>query len=131
MARFLAGLARQAQRHGALLEPAVVNGSPGLRVLDPAGRLVNVLAMDFRDGRVAEVRSIVNPDKMQHLGPVASAAELLGSASAGRERQVDRGHVLLAVAGPDGPAVRGDQPGQHVVGDRHARGRRPGSARRP
>ena len=79
VARFLAGLARQGHRHGALLEPAVVNGSPGLRVLDPAGRLVNVLAMDFRDGRVAEVRSIVNPDKMQHLGPVASAAELLGS----------------------------------------------------
>jgi len=48
-------------------------------VLDPAGRLVNVLAMDFRDGRVAQVRSIVNPDKLRHLGPVANAAELLGA----------------------------------------------------
>ena len=79
VARFLAGLGRQGHRHGTLLEPAVVNGSPGLRVLDPAGRLVNVLAVDFRDGRVAQIRSIVNPDKLQHLGPVASAAELLAS----------------------------------------------------
>jgi RNA polymerase sigma-70 factor (TIGR02957 family) len=79
VARFLAGLARQGQRHGALLEPVLVNGSPGLRVLDPAGRLVNVLAMDFRDGRVAEVRSIVNPDKLRHLGTVGNAAELLAS----------------------------------------------------
>jgi len=77
VARFLAGLARQGDRFGLLIEPVTVNGSPGLRVLDPARRLVNVLAIDFRDGRVAEVRSIVNPDKMRHLGPVGSAAELL------------------------------------------------------
>jgi hypothetical protein len=30
---------------------------------------------------VAEVRSIVNPDKMRHLGPVANAAELLAGES--------------------------------------------------
>ena len=48
VARFLAGLARQGHRYGALLEPAVVNGSPGLRVLDPAGRLVNVLGDRLR-----------------------------------------------------------------------------------
>jgi RNA polymerase sigma-70 factor (ECF subfamily) len=81
VARFLAGLARQGDRFGLLIEPVTVNGSPGLRVLDPAGRLVNVLAIDFRDGRVAEVRSIVNPDKMRHLGPVANAAELLAGES--------------------------------------------------
>src|SRR5689334_22880387 len=81
VARFLAGLARQGDRFGLLIEPVTVNGSPGLRVLDPARRLVNVLAIDFRDGRVAEVRSIVNPDKMRHLGPVANAAELLAGES--------------------------------------------------
>jgi RNA polymerase sigma-70 factor (ECF subfamily) len=81
VARFLAGLARQGDRFGLLIEPVTVNGSPGLRVLDPAGQLVNVLAIDFRDGRVAEVRSIVNPDKMRHLGPVANAAELLAGES--------------------------------------------------
>jgi len=78
VARFLAGLVRQARRYGLRLEPAVINGSPGARVLDPDGRLLNVLALDLRDGRVAEVRSIVNPDKLGHLGPVLDAAELLG-----------------------------------------------------
>jgi Sigma-70, region 4/SnoaL-like domain len=83
VARFMAGLIRAGHRVGALLEPSVVNGSPGLRVLDPAGQLVNVLAIDFRDGRVAEIRSIINPDKMQHLGPVADAAELLRQSQPG------------------------------------------------
>ncbi len=66
--------------YGLLLEPAVVNGSPGLRVVDPDGRLVNVLAMDVRDGRGCRIRSIVNPDKLQHLGPVVDR----GRAAAGR-----------------------------------------------
>jgi RNA polymerase sigma-70 factor (TIGR02957 family) len=78
VARFLAGLVRQARRYRLRLEPVVINGSPGARVLDPDGRLLNVLALDLRDGRVAEVRSIVNPDKLGHLGPVLDAAELLG-----------------------------------------------------
>jgi len=77
VARFLVGLFRQGRRHGLLVEPALVNGSPGVRVLDPAGRLLNVLAIDLREGRVAQVRSIINPDKLRHLGPVVSAAEIL------------------------------------------------------
>jgi RNA polymerase sigma-70 factor (ECF subfamily) len=78
VARFLAGMVRVGRRHGLRLEPVAVNGSPGVRVVDPAGRLLNVLSVDFRDGRVAQVRSIVNPDKLRHLGPVVSAAEVLG-----------------------------------------------------
>jgi RNA polymerase sigma-70 factor (TIGR02957 family) len=79
VARFLAGLVRQARRYGLRLEPVVVNGSPGMQVLDPDGRLLDVLSVDLRDGLVAEVRSILNPDKLRHLGPVGNAAELLGS----------------------------------------------------
>lgn len=85
VARLLTGLFRQARRHGLRLRPVVVNGSPGLRVEDPAGRLVTVLAVDLRDGLVAEVRSVVNPDKLRHLGPLVEAADLLG-APAGPER---------------------------------------------
>jgi RNA polymerase sigma-70 factor (TIGR02957 family) len=70
VARLLAGLARQARRHRLALRRVVVNGSPGVRVEDAEGRLVTVLAVDTRDGRVAEVRSVVNPDKLRHLGPL-------------------------------------------------------------
>lgn len=76
VARFLAGLGRQAARAGLRVEPVPVNGGPGARVLDPAGRLVNVLSFDVVDGRVAALRSVINPDKLRHLGPVADLAAL-------------------------------------------------------
>ena len=70
VARFLAGLIRQQARYGLRPVPAVVNGSPGVRVLDPGDRLLNVLSFDSTDGRIVELRSIVNPDKLRHLGEV-------------------------------------------------------------
>jgi RNA polymerase sigma-70 factor (TIGR02957 family) len=48
-----------------------VNGHPGAMVLDHQGRLVAVWALDIADGRIQAVSSIVNPDKLRHLGPVA------------------------------------------------------------
>jgi RNA polymerase sigma-70 factor (TIGR02957 family) len=63
---------------GATLRPVEVNGQPGAMSFDPAGRLLNVLALDIADGQIQAVRSIVNPDKLGHLGPLADLAELLG-----------------------------------------------------
>ena len=37
-------------------------------------RLVNVIALDLVDGRVQAVRSVVNPDKLAHLGPLSDVA---------------------------------------------------------
>ena len=54
------------------MRPAEVNGHPGLLAIDPDGRLPGVLALDIADGRVQTVRSIVNPDKLRHLGPVGT-----------------------------------------------------------
>ncbi|MET0477731.1 MAG: RNA polymerase subunit sigma-24, partial [Actinomycetota bacterium] len=36
------------------------------------------LALDIADGRVQTVRSIINPDKLRHLGPVGDLTALLG-----------------------------------------------------
>jgi RNA polymerase sigma-70 factor (TIGR02957 family) len=60
---------------GVTLRSAEVNGQPGALVLDPEGRLVNVLALDVADGQVQAIRSIVNPDKLRHLGPTANLGE--------------------------------------------------------
>jgi RNA polymerase sigma-70 factor (ECF subfamily) len=54
-----------------------VNGQPGAIFLDPEGRVLSVMALEIADGQVQGIRSIVNPDKLQHLGPVADAAALL------------------------------------------------------
>jgi len=39
-----------------------------------------VWALDIADGRITVISSIVNPDKLTHLGPVADFRSLLKSA---------------------------------------------------
>ena len=60
---------------GVSLEAAEVNGQPGALLFDPEGRLVTVLSVDVADGQVQAIRSIVNPDKLRHLGPTANLGE--------------------------------------------------------
>ena len=54
-----------------------VNGQPGAITLDSEGRVVNVMALDIADGRIQAIRSVVNPDKLHHLGEVADLNALL------------------------------------------------------
>jgi RNA polymerase sigma-70 factor (TIGR02957 family) len=54
-----------------------VNGQPGALTLDPEGRVINVMALDIADGRIQAIRSVVNPDKLGHLGEVADINALL------------------------------------------------------
>lgn len=78
VARALAGWARLGRRFGGVtVSRAEVNGQPGALMLDPDGRLISVMALDVAEGRVQGVRSVVNPDKLGHLGPVADVRALL------------------------------------------------------
>jgi RNA polymerase sigma-70 factor (ECF subfamily) len=36
--------------------------------------VVNVFALDIADGVAQAIRSVVNPDKLHHLGPVSAQA---------------------------------------------------------
>ena len=65
---------RQGARMGATVTPAAVNGQPGWIAHDPDGRVIVVMALDIVGGRVTAIRSIVNPDKLGHLGPVSDRA---------------------------------------------------------
>jgi RNA polymerase sigma-70 factor (ECF subfamily) len=62
---------------GAELHPVEVNGQPGALVLGHDGRLIAVMALDILGGQVCGVRSIVNPDKLRHLGPVSDLGTVL------------------------------------------------------
>ena len=78
VARTLVNWARQASRFGGVtLRPTEVNRQPGAVFLDARGDLVSVMALDVAAGQIQAVRSIVNPDKLQHLGPVADLDALL------------------------------------------------------
>jgi RNA polymerase sigma-70 factor (TIGR02957 family) len=54
-----------------------VNGQPGAMSTDGEGNVINVMTLDIADGRVQAIRSIVNPDKLAHLGPTANWAASL------------------------------------------------------
>jgi RNA polymerase sigma-70 factor (ECF subfamily) len=54
-----------------------VNGQPGAMLLDGEGRVFGVMALDIAEGQVQGIRSIVNPDKLGHLGEVANMTALL------------------------------------------------------
>jgi RNA polymerase sigma factor (sigma-70 family) len=91
LARTVHGRARVARRvinwfgllariPGLSVWPAEVNRSPGARYVDAQGRLVGVLALDVDGGQIRAISSIVNPDKLAHLGPLGDYAALLRSA---------------------------------------------------
>jgi RNA polymerase sigma factor (sigma-70 family) len=66
--RFLLGLGRYARRHDIRVEPAEVNGQPGLVAREPGGALVSVAAIEISGGVVTAFHSVVNPEKLRHLG---------------------------------------------------------------
>lgn len=74
--RLLLGLARWSRAVGVRLRGAEVNGQPGALAYDSEGLLVGVLVVDVTDEYVQTVRSIVNPDKLRHLGPLADVRAL-------------------------------------------------------
>jgi RNA polymerase sigma-70 factor, ECF subfamily len=55
------------------LEPSEVNGQPGAIFRDRDGKVLFTLVLDVLDGQIQMVRSVSNPDKLAHLGPVADA----------------------------------------------------------
>ena len=59
------------------MRPVEVNDGPRAIFLDEQERVLAVWAIEVVDGRVAGIRSIVNPDKLAHLGPVGDARALL------------------------------------------------------
>jgi RNA polymerase sigma-70 factor (ECF subfamily) len=59
------------ERWGTTLEPVLVNGQPGVRSIAPDGRLVNVMTLEISGGVIVGVKSMLNPDKLAHLGPIS------------------------------------------------------------
>ena len=73
VARLLAAIFASLARVGATLEQCEVNGQPGAILRDREGRVAFTFALDVLGGQIQTVRSVGNPDKLRHLGPVADA----------------------------------------------------------
>jgi RNA polymerase sigma-70 factor (TIGR02957 family) len=74
IAGFRAGIERFG---GFTMRREEVNGQPGALLLDREGRLAAVVILDVAEGQIQAISSIVNPDKLRHLGPVADLRALL------------------------------------------------------
>lgn len=64
-------------RLGARMQVTEVNGQPGAMAFDSQDRLVGVMGLDIADGQIQTIHSIVNPDKLRHLGRVSDLGALL------------------------------------------------------
>ncbi|HSF14665.1 MAG TPA: RNA polymerase sigma-70 factor [Vicinamibacteria bacterium] len=76
VSRILLGLFQKGKLLGTKLRPVQVNGRPGAMVFDSSDRLINVIALDIREDRIQNIRSVVNPEKLGHLGPLSDLARL-------------------------------------------------------
>lgn len=90
VARLFATIGREMREAGLGLEFRHVNGQPGALVRDRAGRLINVYVLDIADGLIQTIRSVINPDKLRHLGPVADVRALVREHR--RSRSTERSH---------------------------------------
>ncbi len=72
VARFLLGLFRLAERDNLLVQPQYINGQPGACVRDENAQLRAVFAVQIAntdgDPHIEAIHTIVNPDKLHHLG---------------------------------------------------------------
>ena len=84
VARVLAAIIPPFLRIGGMVEPHEVNGQPGAVFRDRDGKVVNTWTFDILDGRIQTIRSVINPDKLRHLGPVADAWTVVREANQAR-----------------------------------------------
>lgn len=69
---------------GGTVEPHEVNSQPGAIFRDRDGNVVNTWTLDVLDGRIQTIRSVLNPDKLEHVGPVADARAVFREANQAR-----------------------------------------------
>ncbi|MCO5971574.1 RNA polymerase sigma-70 factor [Actinoallomurus soli] len=90
VARALGALIPLFGRSGAELEPHSVNGQPGAIFRDRDGNVLTAWVLDVAEGRIQTIRTVLNPDKLGHVGPVADVWAALHEAMRAR-RTTDGG----------------------------------------
>ena len=65
-------MSRETRLPGIRLRPTEVNGGPGALYFDRQDRVIGVTALEIDGSEITEIRSVANPDKLSHLGPVGN-----------------------------------------------------------
>ena len=88
-ARVLASIFPWLVRIDVTVEPHEVNGQPGAIFRDRDDRVLFTLALDVLDGKIQTIRSVINPDKLRHVGPVADAWAVAREVNQARRPPID------------------------------------------
>ncbi len=73
VARVLSSIFPLLVRIDVTVEPRDLNGQPGAIFRDRDNKVLFTLMLDVLDGQIQVIRSVSNPDKLGHVGPVADA----------------------------------------------------------
>jgi RNA polymerase sigma-70 factor (ECF subfamily) len=84
VARVIAAFITPFARIGVVVEPHHLNGEPGAIFRDRTGKVVNTWTLDVVDGQIQTIRTVLNPDKLAHVGPVANAWAVIREATRAR-----------------------------------------------
>ncbi|WP_406254790.1 RNA polymerase sigma-70 factor [Streptomyces chartreusis] len=76
VARLLASVVPRLARVEVSFERHEINGQPGAVYRDRDGKVLQTLVLDVLDGQIQTIRTVLNPDKLGHMGPVADAWEI-------------------------------------------------------
>ncbi|TCC48913.1 RNA polymerase sigma-70 factor [Kribbella capetownensis] len=81
VARLLVSLVAPFTQIGGTVEPHSLNGQPGAILRDRDGKVINTWTLDIFEGHIQTIRTVLNPDKLIHVGPVADAWSVLRQAT--------------------------------------------------
>jgi RNA polymerase sigma-70 factor (ECF subfamily) len=73
VARLLASVFPWMARIDVTFELHEINGEPGAIFREREGGVLAVMVLDVLGGQIRAIRSVINPDKLAHVGPVADA----------------------------------------------------------
>ena len=71
VARVLAAISSGLSKVDLRVEPHDLNSQPGAIFRDRDDQVLNTWSLDVLDGQIQTIRTVLNPDKLGHLGPVA------------------------------------------------------------
>jgi RNA polymerase sigma-70 factor (ECF subfamily) len=77
VSRLFAGMGTQLGEVGVHLDLQRINGQPGALVRDHDGSVLAAWVLEIGDGVIRTIRSVINPDKLQHIGPVADVVAIV------------------------------------------------------
>ena len=84
VAKTLAIWLRRVDRLDVTISETEVNGEPGAIMRGPDGNVFAVMVLEISGGEIRAIDSVVNPDKLRHVGPLTDIAELLRQARRAR-----------------------------------------------